>query len=532
MIKKLLIFLVALILMAIAFVAYFSLLDQKQKYEVSAESLEIPEFTAIEVDFTHNYEAARGLPFTAGALIDVDNDGDEELFLGGGVRQADGLFVLLDDHFVNVVDQANLVKQGDDITLGAVALDFDKNGYQDLIISRERGIWLYRNDQGKFSVEKLDIPIAEGVAPLAVAVADLNRDGYFDFFVPVVPRTSMMGWLSGSQTNDQIKPMFFLNNGDDTFYDMTESVGLQNMSGALQAIFADLDGDELEDLTVLHVDGFISIWKNIDNLLFENKPSYHTSLDGNYGAMSIADLNGDGSLDIFLSNSGSTIPGFFSRLLRSQKDVKYSKWIQLNNTGFFSFRDVAERSQLANYELSRGILFTDLNGDNLTDLVVAQNHPYWPPYLIKNLRLSGKVLLQNSSGQFTDITAQSGVNNGGYGVAPLTTDFNKDGRPDLIFINLGGKSKVYLSKPGKNNYLKVQLADVPQSLGALVEVKTLSGKRLKKRYLKGTELCSDSTHILYFGLNNDKATDVVVEYPNEEKDIKSGVLVNTTVVFD
>ncbi len=509
-----------------------SVRDKRPKYKKTAENLEIPQFIPIEVDFKHNYEISRGLPFTAGALIDVDNDGNEELFLGGGTRQSDGLFMLLDDHFVNVIDQANLVKQGDEMTLGAVVLDFDNNGYQDLIISRERGIWLYRNDQGKFTAEKLALEISEEGAPLAVAVADLNRDGFFDFFVPVAPRITMLGWLANTDTPPEIKPKIFLNNGDDTFYDVTESVGLQRMTGTLQAVFADLDGDSLEDLTVLQTNGLLSTWRNRDNLLFENMPNYHTSLEGKYGGMTLGDYNGDGNVDIFLTNSGSTIPNYLSQFIDSSKELRYLKWVLLNNTGFFSFRDEAERNDLADYELSRGSLLADLNGDNLTDLVVAQNHPNWPPYLFAKLRLSGRVLLQDNANKFIDITKESGIASNGYGVTPLTADFNKDGRPDLVFVNLGGKSQVYLSTAGNNNYLKVQLADIPTSLGAVVSVKTLSGKTLKKTYLKGTTLCSASSHVLFFGLKNDKATDVTVDYLNGNKDQKSGVLFNTTVTFD
>ncbi len=532
MIRKFFWFIFSLFLLCTAAVFLLGLYDKKAKYTSATGNLEVPEYTSVSLDFSHNYKRSRGLPFAAGAVIDVDNDGNDELFLGGGVRQSDGLFVFLDDHFIDVADQANLVKQGDDMTLGAVVLDYDKNGYQDLIISRENGIWLYRNEQGKFTAVKLDIPIPAEGAPLSLALADLNRDGFIDFFVPMAPRISISEWLSFKKSNAQINSKLFLNKGDDTFYDITESAGMNFVEGAIQAVFADLDEDGLEDLTILHANGLLSTWRNRGNLLFENMRSYHTTLDGSYGGLGTGDYNSDGRIDFFLSNSGSTIPRLLPQLVNPSAEAKHVQWLLLQNTGYFSFRDEAERAWLADYEISRGALFADLNGDNYNDLVVSQNHPYWPPYLIKPLRLNGKILLQNSSGEFTDFTLQAGVSNTGYSISPLTGDFNKDGRQDLVLVNLGGKSQVYISRGGKSNFVQVKLADIPQSLGAVVSVKTLSGFTLKKHYIVGKELCSDSSHTLYFGLNNDKAIDVMVDYLDGKKDQKSGVFFNTTITFD
>jgi hypothetical protein len=204
----------------------------------------------------------------------------------------------------------------------------------------------------------------------------------------------------------------------------------------------------------------------------------------------------------------------------------------MNNSGDFTFRDVADPVQLADYELARGALFTDLNSDGRADLIVSQNHPYWPPHMSEKLRLKGRVFLRNGSGAFAEVSEQTGIVNNRYGIAPLQADFNNDGRPDIVHLNLGGRSRVFLSKPGENHFLRVQLPGSVRSLGAVVSVKVLSGALLKKTYLVGKTLCSDSTHHLFFGLEDDKAVEVLVEYRDGETDQNYGVFFNRTVVFE
>jgi len=512
--------------------AYYILLDKQDKYSVALSEVSVPRFEALEIDFLHHFELSGGLPYAAAALIDVDGDGLEELFLGGGLRQADGLFVFAEDRFINVAEQAGFVKLGDGPTLGAAVLDVDSNGFEDLIVSREKGVWLYRNLGGTFEMEEIAVDLPAGGVPLAVSIADLNDDGHFDFFLPIVKTPSWPGWLGPSGNSFSMSPRLYINNGDGSFTDLTEGAGLHNIDEAFQAMFVDLDDDFLQDLVVLHTGGGLSTWRNMGDLLFENKPHYHNSLRGDFGGFASGDYNDDDRIDFLLTNSGSTLPRWLADHLRGGPVHSYAKWVLMQNSGSFSFRKDGDRARLAGYELARGALFVDLNSDGLQDLVVSQNHPYWPPHLIEYFRLSGRVFLQNSEGFFAEAGAETGISNTGYGVTPLAADFNDDGRPDIVYLNVGGRTEVFLSASEGGNYLKVELADTSESLAAVISVYTLSGKTLKKPYLVGGQLCSDSSHTLLFGLGEDTATDVIVEYRNREKDLTSGVLVNTTVRFE
>jgi len=505
--------------------------DKKNKYAVSSGEIEIPAFSVVEIGFDHALDRNRGLPYSAGAVIDIDNDGKDELFLGGGIRQSDGLFRYLDDRFVNVVDKAEYVKQGDGHTLGAVVFDIDANGFQDLIVSREDFICLYRNNGGRFSLQLLDIDFPPGGVPLAVSIADLNRDGHFDFIVPFTGRGTLKNWYLLKDSEKEISPKLYINNGDDTFSDITDTVGLGHAGGALQTIFTDLDEDGLEDIVVLYSNGILRTWKNRGNLLFENKYHSMSNHRGDYQGMGVGDYNGDGRVDFLLTNRGSTIPKIIADLLAKYRSQRHPQWVLMKNMGFFSFHNEASGAQVADYELARGALFEDINGDGLADLLVSQNHPYWPLHYLPSFRLPGRILLQDNDGKFLEAQNTHIFDNFQFGMTPLAGDFNGDGLPDIAQINIGGRSTVLLNKGGKNHFLKVVLPDTARSLGAIVRVKMLSGKIVSRPFLVGRNIGSDSSHALFFGLGQEKATDVMVQYVDGKKDQTSGVLLNTIVVF-
>ena len=58
--------------------------DARIDYDVSTEGVSIPQYTAIDIPLYQSNDFSSAHPFAAGAIIDIDNDGIEELFLGGG----------------------------------------------------------------------------------------------------------------------------------------------------------------------------------------------------------------------------------------------------------------------------------------------------------------------------------------------------------------------------------------------------------------------------------------------------------------
>ena len=226
--------------------------------------------------------------------------------------------------------------------------------------------------------------------------------------------------------------------------------------------------------------------------------------------IAVTDYDNDGLVDFFFSNTGSTAPFFMaSGDLRSDQTY-YPKWIMFHNEGEFKFTDIAQNAKLADYEFSWGAVFEDFNLDGRPDLVVSENYVDLPPHKVPFLRLPGRFMVQNSAGEFAAVGSQACVVNKRYSISPVTADFNLDGIPDLVHINLAGKSKAFISENGSNNFIKVKLPNTVRSVGAMVKATLSDGRILYRPFVKGEGLCADSTPIITLGTGDANVTSLEV----------------------
>ncbi|MBW1907729.1 MAG: hypothetical protein JRJ24_21075 [Deltaproteobacteria bacterium] len=91
-VKRVVIVLLAIPVAAVLLIVVRSKLDARIDYDVSTDGITIPRFDTVGIEFEHHYAAATSIETTAGAVLNLDNDGAEELFLGGGEGQQDALF--------------------------------------------------------------------------------------------------------------------------------------------------------------------------------------------------------------------------------------------------------------------------------------------------------------------------------------------------------------------------------------------------------------------------------------------------------
>lgn len=119
-------------------------------------------FSKASVDFHHKADLEDSLPFMAAAAIDLDGDGIDEVFIGGGKGQADGILKFNGSRFVNIASQFDFSKDNGDATMGAASLDLENDGLADLIVARESGVWLHMNRPGRgFTHQNLHLPLAD-----------------------------------------------------------------------------------------------------------------------------------------------------------------------------------------------------------------------------------------------------------------------------------------------------------------------------------------------------------------------------------
>ena len=526
LLKSLFIYTTLMVALLVGGLFWLSTNDRAIDYDVDISGIEVPTFTEQTINYVPTYDAKQTLPFTAGAIIDIDGDGIEELFLGGGIHQQDAFYQFKNGVFVDITPQTNWHKDMPDNTFGAVTLDLDKDGDTDMLIARQSGVWLYDNLGGTFSGSKLDLDFDSKSIPLSIAVADLNRDGLFDMYVAgYIARKHVEGETIFNKVYGGVSALY-INQGNNVFKNLTKESGLYYQHNTFQGIFIDVDGDSLEDLIVAHDTGTVKTWKNLGNLKFKDMPNPTSDYFSYPMGIAVTDYNNDGNPDFYFSNVGSTTPDALVRGDLTDDQVLHKKWIMFENKGDFKFEDIADKTKLADYEFSWGAIFEDFNLDGRDDLVVSENYIGFPLHIVPAWRLDGRFMVQNKNGEFAAVGKAAGVQNRLFSISPLTADFNQDGYPDLIHVNLMGPQKAFISNGGSANHLKVKLLNSVESIGAKVTVNLANGEKRHQTFVIGEGLCSDQTHILNFGLGSQHATGVSVQYLNGQTSNTSGKFAN------
>ncbi len=234
--------------------------------------------------------------------------------------------------------------------------------------------------------------------PTAIAVADVNGDHKPDLII------------SGNNVGDG-SPTYLsllLGNGDGTFQP-AQSIAVG--SSESDVAVADLNGDGKMDLVVVTNpfptgNGAIDVLLGNGDGTFQSPLSYSVGKDA--ASVAVADVNGDGNLDLVVANSGDQTIGL----------------LMGNGDGTFQ----SERTYTVDYE-PESVAVADVNGDGKPDLIVTTSG-FLPPSPVGNV----SVLLGNGDGTFQAPQTYAA------GIGPLSVvvaDLNGDGKPDLVVTDYG-----------------------------------------------------------------------------------------------
>ena len=241
------------------------------------------------------------------AVGDINNDGNEDFYIGGAKNQSGLLYLNLGDGKVALSIQKSFEKDAlfEDTT--ATFFDANGDGNLDLMIGsggNEIGeqnnykVRLYLNN-GKGTFE----PAAKKLPPLrkniaVIAPYDFDNDGDIDVFVGARSLVATYGVNPSHQ--------FLENNGDGTFSDTTEKVAydVKNAGMITHAIWKDIDKDGKKDLMTVSEWDTPKIYINNGRRLIK-QTSTLDNLFGMWNVVEAADLDNDGDVDFILGNQGS-----------------------------------------------------------------------------------------------------------------------------------------------------------------------------------------------------------------------------------
>jgi hypothetical protein len=248
------------------------------------------------------------------AVADIDNDGDEDLYLGGAARQS-GVIAVNETGMFRLSDAARaaLEADADCEDLGALFFDAEGDGDADLYVVSggvEYGAHsprlidrLYINDGGGAFARSAGAALPDvRDSGSCVAAADYDRDGDLDLFVGsrVVPGRYPMSPTSRLLRNDSKR-------GGVKFTDVTQSVatGLAQTGMVTSALWSDVDNDGDVDLLITHDWGPVKLFRNDGGRLID--ATAHAGLAerrGMWNGISGCDVDNDGDIDYAVTNLG------------------------------------------------------------------------------------------------------------------------------------------------------------------------------------------------------------------------------------
>jgi len=482
---------------------------------------EVAEKRGLDYEGVRMLNGTQGMMSRSGVYVsDYDNDLDPDVLMVGGERP-----VLYENDGGEFVRSGALPDLGGNTTYrSALFVDYDNDGLDDLVFTAmdSEPVLLHNNGE-VFTIREGAFDAVVDV-PVTVTAADYDRDGCVDVFV-----TQNGDWIDSyparvqsNRTKDNGKRNYLFRGTCGPSFERVNETGIDGEHWSLSASFVDFTGDGLPDIHVANDFAADVLYVNQGDGTFAGREIPRTNRNGM--ASEVEDIDGDGDMDIFVSNI------YWSKDVADRLDsigIITSGSIGNNlllNDGDGNFTDRAPDWGIRNGRWGWAAVMTDLDNDGDRDLFHTTRKQFVPEEMQDRWGKAfeyferSRIFERVGPEQFVARSAPDVgfVKTDGRGVGQL--DFDGDGYADLAVANAGGPARLYRNDARNGSALQVKIrpSNNETVLGSTVTVITREGTYHAGVTAKADFLSQD-TRTLHFGLGDAERVETIrVEYPSGE----------------
>ena len=397
-------------------------------------------------DFDHEGLISKMLSQEGPALAigDINNDGNEDAYLGGSKGQPGRLYLHKGNGELKVNTQEAFDLDAVYEDTAAAFFDVDGDGDIDLLVGsggnqigeeKTYKTRLYLNNGKGYFIKSEDyIPTVNNNIAV-ISPYDFDNDGDIDVFIGSRSVVSIYG-VSPSH-------LFLENNGDGTFNNATERLAydLKDAGMVTDAIWVDIDNDGIKDLVTVSEWDTPKIYKN-DGIRLTKLASTLDDYYGMWNVVEAADLDNDGDMDFIFGNQGK------NTLYKASLENPMKMWINdFDNNGTIEqiiTRDIDGKDYPIHMKKEITAQMTFLKKQNLKASEYSKktidelfSKEIFKNSIMKKITISESIIAINEgNGKFTIIKLPSRVQLSC--ICGITcTDINNDGYIDLI---MGGNN--------------------------------------------------------------------------------------------